>query len=172
MGRWRTDVERWLSSEHHGQGDADEAFARIFAALPAIEPSASFVAQAVEVAWRARARRRRIIVIAAAAAAVLLAAVGGAAVYVLFGAVGGQLLTAAAAVVSGSVVSALTTLVAGVEWWLATAQAGNAVARLIARPQGLAALVATELVGAAALYMLHWMLRSDIRFRNPRAFCF
>jgi hypothetical protein len=172
MGRWRTETERWLSSEQHGQADADEAFARVFAALPAIEPAASFVSQAVEAAWLARARRRRIAAIAAAAAAVLLAAIGGTVVYVLFGAVGGRLLTTAAAVVSGSVVSALTTLVTGVEWWSATAQAGSAVARLIARPQGLAALVATELVGAAALYMLHRMLRSDVSFRNPRAFCF
>jgi hypothetical protein len=38
-------------------------------------------------------------------------------------------------------------------------------------PQTLAALIATELLGAAALYSLHRLLRNDVRFRSSGPLC-
>lgn len=173
VGWWRRQAEQWLSSEQEGLDEAaDEAFARLFAALPAGRPSDAFVQRAVDAAWLARARRRRIVALTALAASVGLAVASGTVAYVVFGAAGGWLLTTATAVASGSVISTLTTAIAAVEWWSVAARAGSTVARLVSRPQAVAALAATELVGAAALYMLHRLLRSDVCVRSPRAFCF
>jgi hypothetical protein len=74
--------------------------------------------------------------------------------------------------VSGSLLSLLTAGATLVGWSTATVGAGSVVAAAIANPYGVAALTAIELVAAAVLFMLHRLLRSDVEFRAPRAYCF
>jgi len=168
MGLWRAYTKNWLSSEQHDLDDAaDAAFAQVFAALPAVEPSGDFIQRAVDAAWLARARWRRTIAVASLAASVLLAAVAGAIAYGVFRVAGAWLLTTTAAVVTSSVVSVLTAAVTAVEWWSAAARAGSTVADIVATPQGVAALVTTELAGAVVLYMLQRLLPAELGSRDP-----
>ena len=82
MGSWHAHTERWLSSEHLAQETtADEAFAQVFAALPAVEPSDDFVRRAVQAAWQAEARRRRATAWATIAACLVAATVTGVGAY-------------------------------------------------------------------------------------------
>jgi len=172
MGRWRTHTEEWLSNEQHGQDDAaDQAFTQVFAAIPAVEPSAGFVQRAADAAWLARARRRRAMALTSLAASVAAAAGMAAIAYGVASMAGGWLLTAAASSMTASTMSLLMAGATLVEWWWATARAGSAVAGVVIMPQGAAALVAIELVAVAALYTLHRLLRSDVRFRNPGPLC-
>ena len=174
MGRWRTHVETWLAAEQDGRDDAAEAaFDRVFAAVPGVEPSPAFVARTVEAAWAARGRRRRLAILTAAAAAALV--VVGTSGVVLYTALDGRaawLLTTAASLASSSVRWLLSAGVTGTGWWAAVADAGLIIAAAIARPYSMAVLTAIELVAAAALVMLHRLLRSDIELRTPRAYCF
>lgn len=172
MDQWRTRTKDWLSIERRGLDDAaDAAFAQVFAALPALEPSAGFVQRAVDAAWLARGRRRRTIVVASLAASVAGAVLIGAAAYGALGAAGGWLVTTTAAVVSSAALSLLLAAPTAVEWWSAGARAGSAAAGVAAMPAGVALLVGVELVGAAALYLLQRLLREDIRVRNPGPLC-
>ena len=173
MGRWRTNTEHWLSNEEQGLDDAaDAAFQHVFSVLPAVEPSADFVQRAVEAAWRARARRRRVVLVASLAASVFVVLTAGAAAYGVFGIAGGWLLTTAAAIATNAAVSLIAAGTTAVEWWFATARAGSAVAGIMATPQSAVVLFAIELVGIAALYMLHRLLRAEVDFRGPGALCF
>ena len=171
MSQWRTHTETWLSSEQQGLDDAaDEAFAHVFAALPAVEPSVGFVPRAVDAAWRARGRRRRAIALAGLAVSVAGAGTAGAAAYGVLG-MAGWLLTTIATVATSSAVSALMTAATAVDWWSAAARAGSSVTSILIMPQAMAAFVAIELTGAAALYLLHRLLRTEVRFRSPGPLC-
>ena len=153
MGNWRTNAEQWLSTERQGLDDseADAAFAAVFAALPAVDPSPGFARRAAEAAWVARRRRRWAIAAGVLAATVSLVAMTGVAAYVMFGvATGGWLVTTAAMAAAGSAVSMLAAVASGVQWWLATAQAGNTVADVVALPQNVAALFMVTVVGVIA----------------------
>ena len=175
MGEWRTHAEQWLSTERQGLDDAqaDAAFAAVFAALPAVEPSADFARRATEAAWVARRRRRWAIAAGILVAPVLLVAMTGAAAYVIFGiAAGGWLVTTAVMAAVGSAVSVLATVATGLQWWLATAQAGNTVADVVALPQSVAALFMVTMVGVIALFALHRLLQSEPKLRGPGALCF
>jgi hypothetical protein len=172
MGRWRAHTANWLSSEQHDpDAAADAAFAQVFAAVPPVEPSADFVRRAVDAAWLARARRRRTVALASLAASVLPAAAAGVTAYSVFGVAGGWLVTTTAGAVTSALVSLSATAPTAVSWWLATAHAGSTVADIVIMPQGAAALVGIELVGAAALYMLQRLLQADLRFRGPGPLC-
>ena len=177
MGDWRKHTELWLSNEEHDLVDADAAFAQVFAALPVIEPSNGFVQRVTRAAWLARSRRRRAIAVGSLAASVLIAVTAGAVAYGVFGIAGGWLLTTAASVVSRGAVSLVMATMTVVQWWFATARAGNTVAGVMTMPQSAAVLFVLELVGVAALYMLHRLLRggllqAELRFRGPGALCF
>jgi hypothetical protein len=172
MGRWRTHLETWLAAEREDRDKAaDAAFADLFEALPTLEPSPAFVARTVDAAW-ARAHRRWVVRLAVAAAAVLVLGASGIALYMAINGGASWLLTTSASVVSGSLLSLLTAGATLVGWSTATVGAGSVVAAAIANPYGVAALTAIELVAAAVLFMLHRLLRSDVEFRAPRAYCF
>ena len=174
MGRWRIQLETWLTAEQESRDDAAEAaFAEVFAALPPSEPSPAFVARTVEAAWAARAARvRRHWVTALSAAAALLVCTSGVAVYMLLNGGAARLLTVAMALASGSLRS-LVTAGATLAGWFATAvDTGAVVATAISNPYSVAALTAIELVAAALLVVLHRLLRSDVEWRTPRAYCF
>jgi hypothetical protein len=173
MGRWQKNTEQWLSNEEQGLDDAaDAAFQQVFSALPAVEPSSSFVQRAFEAAWRAHARQRRIRLVTAVAASLFTVLAAGAAAYGAFGIAGGWLLTTGAAIATNSAVSIIAAATTAVEWWLATARAGSALAGIMATPQNVVVLLAIELVGIAALYMLQRLLRAEVGFRGPGALCF
>jgi hypothetical protein len=169
-----------VDSRKEGQGDmemqpwkdddqVDAAFTRLFSTLPQVEPSAAFIQRTVDAAWEARAPWRRWARWAAAAAA--LAVVAVASMIVMLGAPGWVVLTAAQ-VGTGSVMTFVWSATVVAEFWGLMVSAGGAVARVAVMPQALAALVATELLGAAALYSLHRLLRNDVRFRNSGPLCF
>ena len=173
MGRWQKNTEHWLSNEEQGLDDAaDAAFQHVFAAVPAVEPSSDFVQRTVEAAWRARVRRRRVVLVSGLAASVFVALTTGAAAYGVFGIAGGWLLTTAAAVATNFATSLVAAGTTAVEWWFAFARASSAVAGIVATPQNAVVLLAIELVGIAALYMLQRLLRAEVRFRGPGALCF
>ena len=146
---------------------ADADFSRLFAALPPVQPSADFVQRTVDAAWEARTRRRAFR-FAAAAAAVVVIAFG-----VLLATTGAPawLVPTSARVVAGSVMAVLWSATAVAEFWTLMVRMGTAIAGLLVMPQSVALLVTIELVGAAALYSLHRLLRADIRFRNSGPMC-
>ena len=173
MGRWQKNTEHWLSNEEQGLDDAaDAAFQHVFAAVPAVEPSSDFVQRTVEAVWRARVRRRRVVLVSGLAASVFVALTTGAAAYGVFGIAGGWLLTTAAAVATNFATSLVAAGTTAVEWWFAFARASSAVAGIVATPQNAVVLLAIELVGIAALYMLQRLLRAEVAFRGPGALCF
>ena len=168
----REDVKRWLVEERGGDEEpAEAAFAHMFAALPAIVPRGDFVDRTVDTAWRARVRRHRMLVLMRAAALLLFAVGGAALAYVVASSGGAWVLRTGAVLVSRSFVWLIVSIAGGMEWWSSLARIGNGVAEAVAMPQGTAALVVIELVGALSLYALHRLLRSNGRFRNPGAFC-
>ena len=172
MGRWHTDTERWLSNEHlaHETG-ANEAFAQVFTALPAVEPSEDFVRRAVQAAWHARARRRRAIAYSSVAASLVAAAATGVAAYGLFAGASGWPVTTIATVATSSAVSLLMATATSVEWWAAMIRASSMAVGIVTMPQNAVALLAIELAGGAALYALHRLLRTGSGFRDPGPLC-
>lgn len=173
MGRWRTHAEAWLAAERHDQDEAAEAaFDRVFRALPAVEPSPAFVSRTAEAAWAARVRRQRLAGAAAAAAAVLVAATAAVVLYAAFGGRLAWLLTTSAALASSALLSLVAAGVTLAGWWSEAAGAGRTIAAAVVSPYSVAALMAIELVAVAALVLLHRLLRSEVEFRRPQAFCF
>lgn len=168
MGQWRDEADRWLTSEPHDDEAAEASFAQLFTALPEEKPSAGFVQRTVAAAWAARVRRRRLAAGGAAAAA--LAALGGAALVSAYGAPGWVLMTVAQ-VAAGSLTALLASAATLVEFGALMVRTGSAVGRVMVMPQGIATLVAIEVVGAGALYALHRLLRDDLRFRNSGPLC-
>src|SRR5687768_4414945 len=92
----------------------DGAFSRLFAALPAVEPSADFVQRTVDAAWEARAARRQWawMAVAASAAFVMLTATALA----VFG-MPSWLLPLSAQVAAGSLMTIVWTATAAAEFW-------------------------------------------------------
>jgi hypothetical protein len=173
MGRWRKHLETWLAAEQEDRDDAAEAaFADVFTALAPLEPSPPFVAQTVEAAWAARGRRRWVTGLAVAATAMLLVGASGIALYVAIGGGAMRLLTRATALASSSLLSLLTAGATLAGWSATAVDAGTVVATAIANPYSVAALTAIELVAAAVLVVLHRLLRADVEWRTPRAYCF
>ena len=173
MARWRTQTEHWLAAERDGQDEtAETAFQQLFEVLPGVEASPSFASRAAEAAWAARLRRRRMAGLAAAAAAVLIPGTAGLTLYALFDVGTAWLLATTAALASSAMLSLLGAGVTLAGWWSATAGAGTTIVAAMANPYGVGALVAIEAVAAAALLMLHRLLRSEVELRGPRAFCF
>ena len=162
------EMQPWKDDD---QVDAatDTAFRRLFSTLPPVEPSAGFIQRTVDAAWEARAARRRWVRWASATA--VLAVVGSASVVAMLGAPSWVVL-AAAQIGTGSVMTLVWSATAVAEFWGLMMGAGTAVARVAVMPQSLAALVATELLGAAALYSLHRLLRADVRFHSSGPLCF
>lgn len=157
-------TQQWKDDEA-----VDAAFSRLFSTLPQVEPSAAFVQSTVDAAWAARAARQRWVRWAGAAAAVTV--MGVASLVAMVGAPGWVVLTAAQ-FGAGSVMTLVWSATAVAEFWGLMMSAGTAAARVAVMPQSVALLVAIELLGAAALYSLHRLLRADIRFRNSGSMCF
>ena len=168
MGEWRQDAERWLESEGHDDPAAEAAFASLFSAMPAVEPSPSFVQRTVDAAWAVRARRRRVMQWSGVAAAAIVAL--SVAVSVGLG-VPAWVMSVTAQVFAGSIKALMWAATAGLELAAVMARTGAAAARVAVMPQSLAALLIVELIGAGALYSLHRLLRSDVRFRNSGPLC-
>jgi len=172
MGRWHTQTEHWLSSEHLAQETAaDEAFAHVFAALPAIEPSEDFVRRTVQAAWQTQVRRRRTTAYAAIAASLLATVTAGVTVYALLGVASGWLLATIATVATGSTGALLMAATTSIEWWAEMTRASSLIAGVVAMPQSAVALLAIELAGGGALYALHRLLRAESGFRDPGPLC-
>jgi hypothetical protein len=173
MGRWRTHLQTWLAAEQQGRDDAaDAAFGHVFAALPAVEPSSAFVARTVEAAWTAGARRHRVAPLAVAAAALLIVGASGVVLSLALDGGAVRLLAIAAAAASASLLSLLTAGATLAGWSAAALDAGTVVAAAIGNPYSVAVLAAIELIAAAVLVMLHRLLRSEVGWRTPRAYCF
>lgn len=171
MGRWRRLTDDWLSSEHlDREPAADQAFSRVFSALPAVEPSQDFVRRAVHLAWRERVRRRRMTVYAIAAS-LAGAATAGIAAYGLLGGLSGWLLAAMATAVASSTGPLLLAVTIAIDWWAAMTQVGSLIAGVVGLPQGAAVLLAMEVAGGGALYALHRLLRAESGFRDPGPLC-
>jgi hypothetical protein len=151
-------MEQWKDDDA-----MDAAFTRLFSTLPPVEPSPGFVQRTVEAAWDARAAQQRWIRWAGAAAAA--AVVIGASLVALIGAPGWVVLLAAQ-VGAGSVMTLVWSATAVAEFWGLMVSAGTAAARVAVMPQSVAALL-----GAAALYSLHHLLRAEVRFRNSGPLC-
>ena len=170
MGRWRKLTDDWLSNEHLDQEGADKAFARVFAALPAVDPSEDFVRRAVHVAWQERHRRRQIKLFAVA---VSIAGVttAGIAAYGLLGGMSGWLLAAIATAVASLTGPLLFAVTIAIDWWSVMTQVGSVMAGVIGLPQGAAVLLAMQVAGGGALYALHRLLRAESGFRDPGPLC-
>ncbi len=168
MTDWRRDAETWLEREGQDDEAAEAAFGQMFSALPRVEPAPGFAARAAAAAWRERARRRRLMAAGYTTAAASFA--GAAALVAAFGAPQ-WLLLAGAQVTTSAVMTLLLSAATLAEGWTLMVQGSSAVARVLVMPQGIAALVAVELVGAAALYALQRLLRADVRFRNTGPLC-
>ena len=173
MGRWRTDTEQWLSNELHDAGESeasDAAFARLFAAVQVVEPSPDFVERTVRGAWRMRTRRRMFGAVAAVLALALVSA-SAMTVYGVLGTTSGMLWSAMASLATSSFVTAFSMAASAAGWWWAIARAASTMTEILAMPQGALAFLAIECVGAVALYTLHRLLRSDVRFGRPGTLC-
>jgi hypothetical protein len=155
------DVERWLASEEGGdEHGAESAFTRLFGAVPRIEPLPGFTERASTAAWRSRLRRRMIARASRAAAVLAVVLGGGAASWLLLRYAWPWLLTSGAAMVSGSLVGIVAGAVAGLEWWAAGARVAATMGETLSHPETAGALLATEVVGAIALYALHQLTRT------------
>ena len=152
---------RWLEAERSGRDEAAELeFARLFAEVSAIEPSADFVGKAVQAAWRAHARRRLMLRVARVAAALVIAVAAVASMSVF-----GLLIVNAAVrgtvAVSHGLVWILTFAGEGLRWWSLAGRVGTAVGQTIAAPQTTTLIVAIELAGAMAIYAFQRVLRDE-----------
>ena len=172
MAGWHSRTEHWLSSERLAQdATSDEAFAHVFAALPAIEPSEDFVRRTVQAAWQARAHQQRVTASVAIAASLLATVTAGVTAYGLLGVASGWLLSAIAAVAASSTGLLLAAATTSIGWWAEMTRASSLIAGVIAMPQSAVALLAIELAGGGALYALHRLLRAESGFRDPGPLC-
>ena len=163
----RLALRRWMTAELGGlQDEADQLFGAVALEMPR-EPAPPAVLRRVEerLGWdvqpathRPRARARRL----AVAAALALAGVG----FVVYGAV------ALAPLIASQLLSLLNFSTQGFVWLVRAldsgldtgtilVRAGRALSRAIAAPRVTVGFVAVELVGVAALYALHRILRLD-----------
>jgi hypothetical protein len=170
---WRTRTEQWLSDDRFDRETTDEAFALVFTAMAAVEPSEDFARRAVRRAFLARARRRRVAMSLAIAAGVSLTAVAaGVWVYGLSGISNPEtLFSTLASVAASSTVSLLIAVSTSVEWWASMTGAGSGIATAVATPQNVGALLLLEVAAGVALYALYRLLRADVEFRDPGPLC-
>jgi hypothetical protein len=155
-------VEQWKDN-----ASVDTAFRRLFSTLPALEPSAGFAQRTVEAAWAARAARQRRVRWAAAAAAIAIVSVASLGAMAVLS----RLLLTAAQVGTVSVMAVVWSATAMAEFWGSMASAGAVAARVAVMPHSMTALIGAELLGGTALYLLHRLLRGDVRFRNSGPLC-
>lgn len=156
------DIERWLEAEARQETrEAETAFGAAFGALPPLEPRAGF-AERVMYAFRPApalgfewliwgSRAATIGVLALVAVALGLVPMAGLS-FDLPSA--GSIVDAAA----GGITWIALWLSAGLEVWGFMARIGNAIGVAMTTPQISAALLASALVGAVALYELHRLL--------------
>jgi hypothetical protein len=156
------DVERWLISEERGDEQAAEAaFAHLFAVVPRIEPQPGFVERVSAAAWRSRQRRHETVRAARAAAVLLVASAGIAAAWLALRSAWPWLVTSGAVVMaSASLGGVVTGAVTAVEWWATVARVAVVIGETLARREAAGVLLAVEVVGALALYVLHQLIRS------------
>lgn len=156
------NIERWLEAEARQETrEAETAFGAAFAALPHLEPRAGF-AERVMYAFRpAPVRGFEWLVWGSRAATIgVLALVAVALGLVPMAGLSFDLPS------TGSIMDAATSgitwmarwLSAGLELWSFMARIGNAIGVAMTTPQISAALLASALVGAVALYELHRLL--------------
>lgn len=156
------DQPHWLRAEETGQEDlAENAFARLIAELPSVEPSSAFVDRAVQAAWQARSRRRLVTRLAWVAAALSVAVAGAGLIYEFAGAA----TTLAARItvsLSQLLVWLLTSMTAGAGWWSIAERVGMAVGEAIASPSAAVSIAAFEMIALLALYMLRRLLGQEL----------
>jgi hypothetical protein len=144
--------QEWLRAERSGQDRlAEEAFARLMAELPPIEPGAGFVDGAAQAAWRARARHRAVARLARAAAALLVGLATLGAAY-LWGALATGLIARGAAGFSQGLVWLLASAGEGARWWWIADRISTAVSVAISSAPTAAAMVMVEIAALLALY--------------------
>ena len=161
------DIERWLTAEAEaGTEEAEKAFGTAIAALPRLEPRGGF-AERVMVAFQPATVVRRMEWLQWGWKAVTAGALATVAVALGLVPAGITLdLPSAAAVVdtaTGGVTWLAGWLANGLEVWGFLARIGTAIGVVIATPQIGAALMATALIGAAALYELNRLLVPERR---------
>ncbi|MGH7542589.1 MAG: hypothetical protein ACREK7_01495 [Gemmatimonadota bacterium] len=162
------DIERWLAAEAEaGTEEAEMAFGTALAALPRLEPRAGF-AERVMVAFRPAPVVRRLAWLGwgwKAATAGALATVAVALGLLPTAGISVDLPSAAAVVdaATGGVTWLAGWLANGLEVWSFLARIGNAIGVAIATPQIGIALMATAMIGAAALYELNRLLVPERR---------
>ena len=162
------DIERWLAAEAEaGTEEAEKAFGTALAALPRLAPRAGF-AERVMLAFQPAPALHRMEwlhwgwkAVTAGALATVAVALG------LMPAAGNTVNLPSAAAVVDTATRSVTWLVgwlaSGIEAWSFLARIGDAIGVVISTPQIGAALMATALIGAAALYELNRLLVPERR---------
>lgn len=155
----RDDLARWLASEDlEDDTAADAAFSRVFAVLPAIEPSEGFADRTVAAAWRMRSRQRRIAALGWAAVVLIAVAGAGAGAIAAVPAsawaikAGAHVLLHAAPWLAAYGTEAMNV------WWI-VARIGSEVAAAVATPSRAAAVVGVELVAISAFFALQRLVQ-------------
>lgn len=152
---------QWLEAEQAGQDEiAERMFARAIADLPRIQPSESFVIEASQAAWRARARRRRAMRMAYASIALLVGIMGMAAIYELM-LLAPNLIANAAFAVSHCLIWLLRAPAQGAGWWWFAERIGRAITDTVAVPSTAAIIGALEMIGLLGIYAFRQLLRED-----------
>ena len=161
------EIERWLATEAHpGTDDGETAFGAALAALPRLEPRAGFAERVMYALQPEPARGLAWLQWGARAATIAVLALMGVAVGLLPMAGSSFDLPSAGSLlgaVTGGIMWTARWLSAGLEIWSILARIGNAIGVAMTTPQVGSALLATALVGAAALYELHRLLIPERR---------
>ena len=167
----RETAKRWLAAERAGRADeADRLFGGVAAWLPAAsapDELAERVARAAggaeeESGSRFGARRRGLAVAVVFALATAAAVAGLVALAPFAAALALALLNFSAE----GFVWVVRALDGGLDGWGILLRAGSALGRAISTPGVTGGLVVVELVGVAALYALHRLLRVDRESRS------
>ena len=74
-------------------------------------------------------------------------------------------------VATSSTLTAVLAATSVLRWWADAARIGSSVTSVMAMAEGAAILAAIELVGAAALYTLHRLLRAEGGWHPPGPLC-
>lgn len=163
----QNDIERWLKAEALGDSaEAEARFAAAFAALPHLEPRAGFATRVMYGFQPALARRfewltwgwRAAMLGALALVAIVMGLLPAARITFRLPPVG-TLLDAA----TGGITWLAEWLATGLEVWSFLVRIGHAIGVAVTTPQLGAALVASALVGAVALYELNRLLVPERR---------
>ena len=173
MTDWQRHTEEWLSAEHRDdEAAADAALFQVLRALPSTEVPAAFVEQTVARAWDRRTFRRRagvMLGIAASAGAAVSAAV---VISLVFSDAARGALIAVAGFATSSAVTLLGAAAAAGQWWVSATRAAGTLGNLVAMPETAAALVITESIGLAALFVLRRLLNAEPQVGRRGMMCF